>query len=315
MRKPQQTASRPTLPRKIHFFRADVGVDNGGQPLSFNPDPALTVINRLPFTNDGNGRYLLDDEGNALCVWPTTSGPLRSLRFCQIRRTGLPQLERAGNVSDLNLAADAGLLEPIHVIFFPNNIVGIEYNHYGPRLSRLGYYLRTKSRNAVPLATFNPLLRGDVAEQLDKLEDLRLFKLQIQPSYTNIVRQADQSLGDAFDANAKVLAGPEEIEVSIKLQKDARQGALKRLLNPLKRLARRKDLRDNTAQFQVRGKREDTDRVETIDLLKDHLIAHKQIVRMGERSRALDPDSAFAAIRAAHDDLGDALHEAAAVTS
>lgn len=313
MRQLRRANARPTLTRKIHFFRADIGVDGGGQPLPFDAEPALRVIDRLPFTNDGNGRYMLDDEGNALCVWPNINGGNTALRFCQIRRTGLPQLEQAGNVTDLNIAADAGLLEPIHVVFFPGNIVGIEYNHYGPRLSRLGYYLRVKSNNAVPLAMFYPLLRGDVAEQLDRLEEIRLFTLKIRPNYTNVVRQADRSLGDAFAANARVLNDPEEIEVSIKPCKNARHGAIGRLRESLKQLARRNDLRENAGQFQVKGRRDDTHRVEAIDLLKDQLISVRKIFRMGDRSRALDPDSAFEAILAAHDELEDALQQAAAI--
>ena len=67
--------------------------------------------------------------------------------FCQIRRTGLPQLEQAGTVSDLKIADNAGLVEAVHVVFFPDNIVGADFNFYGPRLSRLGYYLRVNPQS------------------------------------------------------------------------------------------------------------------------------------------------------------------------
>ena len=84
-------------------------------------------------------------------------------------------LEQAGNISDLVLDADAGLLEAIHVVFFPNNIVGAEYNHFGPRVSRLGSYLHEKSSEAVARAAFRPILCGDAANQLDRLSDLRVL--------------------------------------------------------------------------------------------------------------------------------------------
>ena len=151
-------AAAPTLERKIHFYRANIGIDGGGKPLPFDPTAALAAITAMPFADGMAGRYLLDDDGNAVCVWPGSAGVRTTLRFCQIRRTGLPQLEQGGTVSDLNLAADAGLLEPVHVAFFSDNIVGADFNFYGPRLSRLGYYLRVKSSNAVPIATFEPLL-------------------------------------------------------------------------------------------------------------------------------------------------------------
>ena len=308
-------AAATTLERKIHFYRADIGVDGGGRPLAFDPSPALTAINALPFADGPNGRYLVDDAGNAVCAWPRLPGALQSLLYCQIRRTGLPQLEQAGAVSDLNIAADAGLLEPVHIIFFPDNIVGADFNFYGPRLSRLGYYLRVKSSNAVPLASFHPLLRLDVAAQLDHLTEIRLCDLRVKASYVETVRQADASLGEAFAANVRVLDGDvDELELVLRPSKETRLGALQRLMAPLRRLVHARELREYASRFQVRGKHDETGRVEVIDLQRDQLIVHKQILRLGERSRAVDATSAFEAIRAAHDELGDDLRRAAAVT-
>ncbi len=306
--------SLPTLERKIHFYRSDAGVDGSGKPVAFDPSPALTTIGGMPFSNDARGRYLVGDDGNAVCAWPGKTRVLPTLRFCQIRRTGLPQLEQAGTVSDLNIAADAGLLEPVHVVFFADNIVGADFNFYGPRLSRLGYYLRAKSNNAVPLASFHPLLRGDVATQLDHLTDIRLFDLRVRASYVDTIRQANQSLGDAFAANARVLDGDaDELELILRPSKTGRLGARQRLLAPLKALVRGRELRENTERFQVKGKHDETGRVELIDLLRDQLIARKQVLRLGERSRAVDESSAFEAIQSAHDELGDELRQAPSI--
>ena len=306
----------PTLERKIHFYRADIGVDDSGKPLPFDPVPAIAAIGRLPFTDGPGGRYLIDDDGNAVCAWPGRSKTPPMLRFCQIRRTGLPQLEQAGTVSDLNIAADAGLLEPVHVVFFADNIVGADFNFYGPRLSRLGYYLRTKSNNSVPLASFHPLLRHDVAEQLDHLTEIRLFELRVKASYIETIRKADTSLGAAFAANAHVLEGNvEELELVLRPTKGTRHGALARLLGPLKDIARGSELRENSERFRVAGKHDETGKVEHIDLLRDQLIARKQILRLGERSRAVEASSAFEAIAAAHDDLQDDLRRAASLVS
>jgi hypothetical protein len=312
----RQNGSAPTLERKIHFYRADVGVDASGRPIAFDPSPALSAISELPFSNGTASRYLLDDDGNAICIWPSKARSRPTLRFCQIRRTGLPQLEQAGTVSDLSIAADAGLLEPVHVIFFDDNIVGADFNFYGPRLSRLGYYLRTKSNNAIPLASFHPLLRNDVAAQLDHLQEIRLLNLRVKASYINTVQQASQSLGDAFAAAARVLDGQaEDLEVILRPSKAGRFGALKLLLEPLKKLIREKDMRENANCFQVRGKHDETGRVELIDLLRDQLIAHKQVLRLGDRSRAVDENSAFDAIQSAHDELAVELRQAASLVS
>jgi hypothetical protein len=304
----------PTLERKIHFYRADAGVDDNGRPRAFDPAPALAVISTLPFAEGPSSRYLVDDDGNALGVWPAVTAARKALRFCQVRRVGLPMLERGGNVSDLNIADDEGLLEPVHVVFFADNIVGADFNFYGPRLSRLGYYLRTKAGDQVPVVQFLPTLRRDVARQLDSLEELRLFDLKIKASYADAVRQADASLGDAFAANARVLEGhSDEIELILKPSKDGRWGALRRLLPALKSLVGRGDFHENSAKFQVKGRNLITQQIDTIDLLKDQLIETKQILRLGARSRAVDPQSAYGAVEAAYQELGDELRLAAGV--
>jgi len=310
---PRKRKQSPTLERKIHFYRASVGNDENGLPLPFNPDPALVKINSLPFS-DSNGRYLTGEDGNAVCGWIDTNGSQSRMRFGHIRRAGLPQIEQSGTLSDLNIAANAGLVEAIHVIFFPNNIVGADFNFYGPRLSRLGTYLRSKSDGQSPAVTFLPLLRHDVVAQLDHLTDVRLFDLKIHPSYANTVRQADQDLGAAFDA-ARRVGDTKEIEIIIQPNKNARKSIQDRFISIAKSLGRQSELRTEALKFIVRGKRDDTGRVEAIDLLRDHLIANKKIVCLSERSRALDMHSAYAAIQSAYNELGEDLTTSPGVSS
>ena len=308
------TTTTPTLERKIYFYRADIGDDESGKLLSFDPLPALSAISSLPFTNDNAGRYEFDTEGNALCLMDHTKSSNPTVQFFRIRRTGLPQLEQAGHISNLNLAPDTGLSEAIHVVFFPNNIVGSEYNHFGPRLSRLGHYLHTKSEGAVPKAIFRPLLRGDATKQLERLTDIRLLDMSIRPAYADIVRQADRSLADAFDANSRVLDDPETVQIVVKPQKQSRETALESLLHRLRRFLNQDGLLQNADRFQLRGKCSDTGRVETIDLLQDQLISTKQIIRIDKRSRALDPASAFQSIHQAYQELYNDLLLAADIS-
>ena len=291
------TGTPGTLERKIYFYRADIGTDEGGQPLPFDPSPALDAIDALPFTNDAHGRYEFDVDGNALSVRRHHSVPNVTLQFGRVRRNGLPQLEQAGNISDLVLDADAGLLEAIHVVFFPDNIVGAEYNHFGPRVSRLGSFLHEKSNEAVPRANFRPILRGDAAKQLDRLSDLRVLELSVLPSYVDVVRQSHVSLADALAANGRVLENPKVLQVILKPEREASTGFLASMIGGLRELVSNGNVQEGADRLQLHGKCQDTDRVETIDLLKDQLISTKAIVRMNPRSRALDPGAAFQAIR------------------
>ena len=256
-----------TLERKIYFYRADIGADEGGQPLAFDPVPALDAIDSLPFTNDAHGRYEFDADGNALSVRRQHSVSNVTLQFGRVRRNGLPQLEQAGNISDLVLDADAGLLEAIHLVFFPDNIVGTEYNHFGPRVSRLGSFLHEKSNEAVPRANFRPILRGDATKQLDRLSDLRVLELSVLPSYVDVVRQSHASLADALAANGRVLENPKVLQVILKPQREASTGFLANMVGGLRELVSNGNVQEGADRLQVHGKCQDTDRVETIDLL------------------------------------------------
>lgn len=304
-----------TLERKIYFYRANIGNDEGGKPLAFDPVPALDAIDRLPFRDDDRGRYQVDADGNALSLRTNSKSPDVTLQFGRIRRNGLPLLERAGEVSDLPLDANAGLFETIHVIFFPNNIVGAEYNHYGPRVSRLGVFLHEKSDKAVARAEFNPILRGDASQQLDRLTDLRVLELSILPAYTDIVRQSNQSLYEAVDANRRAVSNPKTIPVILKPQPEASQGFLRNMIDGLRNLVSSQSTLEGADRLIVHGRCRDTNRVETIDLLKDQLISVKKIMRMNPRSRALEPNAAFQAIREAYGELRPQLESAASLSS
>jgi hypothetical protein len=302
-----------TLERKIYFYRADVGTDDSGMPLPFDPRPALSLVNRLPFT-ETDGRYLASSDGDAVCCWIDDEGVQPRMRFGLIRRAGLPQIEEAGNLSDLNIATNAGLVEPIHVVFFPENIVGVDFNFYGPRLSRLGLYLHTKCGGQTPCGTFRPIIRNDVVAQLDQLADIRLFALKIHASYTERIKQADEHLAAAFEA-ARHAGDADEIEIVIQPAKASRSTVMERLIRAAKTLTGYDDLRSESSRFIVKGRRDDIGRVDSIDLLRDHLIAKKQIVRLGGRSRALDMDSAYSAIISAYGELGAELRAAPSVSS
>lgn len=81
----------------------------------------------------------------------------------------------------------------------------MEFNFYGPRPSRLASYLRRVVGDRLcPTFTMNALLRQDVLTQLNRLDEIRVLKLAIRPSYAATVRQADRDLGTAFHAATRV---------------------------------------------------------------------------------------------------------------
>ena len=301
---------KDTLQRKIHFYRVDAGKDDAGRPIPFDASSMCGHIDGLQF--ETGDRYAEDTAGNATLCWIDRHVPHHRIRLATIRRVDLPQLDQRGRLSPLGIPEGAGLAEPIHIVFFPNNIVGADFNFYGPRLSRLRDYLAEKADGVCPKLDFQPLLRPDVADQLDKLADIRMIRLKIDSSYIDTVREADENLGAAFRAAAE--AGMAR-EVTIILQPDPKvaKGLLHKLIPRLSWLSNRNDIHDKASAFSVSGRRSDTGRVELVDLLSAYIIAKKEIIRADPLTRALDPGSAYDAIEAAYEELEPQLERAAGI--
>jgi hypothetical protein len=70
----------------------------------------------------------------------------------------------------------------------------------------------------------------------------------------------------------------------------------------VRRMIRRDDLRENVQQFKASFV-DEANRTDEINLLQDHLISKKKILRINDRSRVLDSDDAYARIEEAFSDL------------
>ena len=153
--------------------------------------------------------------------------------------------------------------------------------------------------------TFSPILRDDPVRQLDRLTDIRLFDLTVRRPYIDAVKEADTSLGDTLDANARLFDEPDKVQVLLRYSSARRQSALNALRQTLRDLVVSNSQAPIIERFRVRGHCEDSDRVEALDLLKDNIIATQRVVRLGGRGRAIDSDSAFRAITESYEQFAD----------
>ena len=152
-----------------------------------------------------------------------------------------------------------------------------------------------------------------MSDRLNNLTELSLLEFRIKPSYSSIVRNIDNSLADALDANAALFDSLPVVEVVVRIQRNDRQAALARFLGPVGELLRRNDLRDNSDRFKVRGRLRNTGLLDTINLLESHIVSTKGVVRVGARSRAIDPSSAFDAIHEAYAELKAEIDDASSI--
>lgn len=305
----------PTIPtpgqlsRNIHCFRADCGTDDASVPIPFAPRRMLEHIDRLRFNN---GERYYDQDDNSYCVWIDRAEPPARLRFAVIRRDGLPFVEERGLLTALEIPAAAGLVEQIHVQVFPNNIVGCDFNFYGPRLPRLRNYLRERGGPDRQEVAFEALARRDVLEILNHFDGIRVLDFRVRKADIDLIAQADRNLAEALRAQAR-LGDAEEFEVVLRprpYSRDADLGA--RAFQLVKKLARRGDITEAARVFRVEG-RIDGAPSQTLNVLDERLVSEQPIAKIPGRGRALDSDSAYAAIRAAERELHDALLAAVSI--
>jgi hypothetical protein len=300
-----KSAKRNDVERRIHFYRADCGRDKeSGKLIAFQPTGSLAHIKKLKF--EVGGRYYEFNE-NTYCCWVDSNA---KVRFAVIRRDAFPTTEEKGIIKALNLPEAAGLVEQIHVRFFPNNIVGTDFNFYGPRLGRLASYLNDLGGGKSDKVVFEPLLRRDTASELDKKQEIRLFGLRIRRSEVERIKQIDSDLGSAFEGVAKV-SDASELEVVLRPKAYSRRSMGKKLLAKAKKLAKNDSIREIASDFHVKVANPGEPSM-TVDILGDHFISERRILKQTVKGRALDSDDAYAQIDDAYNERRDDLRKAAA---
>jgi hypothetical protein len=290
--------ARP-LERQAYFYRV-VPRDDGG----WRPRDVLRALDALPLAD----RYVDVGEGAVLLPLvdqtPAREGEFGHLRFLRVRRDNLPAVERAGSLSDLPIDEDAGLAEPTHILFGPGDIVAAEYNHFGPRISALGTYLRRKLERRVDFATY---VQAEVLAQLDRLGDIRLVELTAQPSETYRQALAGDLVWGAIEQAGRI---EETKAVGVHLTANAgSQDFTARAKESIRRILGA-GADEAASVFKVRGFDPASGRAEVIDLLAPKVVRRLLVARVPGRSRALDDDAAYRALHEALESAGADLRNA-----
>lgn len=286
--------SNDKVKRSIYFFRPDAGSTNSTRN-TLDYQAILERLHSLPFTLS-TGRYFDQADGNVLCGWVDdyADSDIGHMRFALIRKNALPQSESGGRLRDLLLSDDEGICETAHICFFPEGIIGIEFNFYGPRPTRLPTYLNRVA--AGPHFVMEALVRQDMAEQLERKNAIRRLTLRVRRSAIDEVREADQSLGNALDL-AEQASGAACVGLILEPEPYQRSNLREGALEMTRRLLRLPGARTNFTEFEVQAVEDGVPGVETLNLLEDKLIKRVSILRQHERSRVLVTDDAYSKIK------------------
>lgn len=284
---------------RIDFYRANIGRENNTSHKIFNPLDFFKKINNLLFI-ENNGRYWrLGDD--VYCCWVEEETPYLKVRFGKIRHSNFPQIETEGKITDIDIDDKSGILEVIHIVFFKDNIIGTNYNHYGPRLKRLEDYFREKLSDEVCFPSFEPILRKDLSEKLNKLRSLDLFTIRINKTYAHRLNDLNSTEKDTFikDFANLAVSTPGQLTISCnKIDKDSLlKDALKKLFSAFSRDS------EIFKKFEISG--EFDNEKDKFDFVKELFILKKMVKLQdtsGRKSRILDPEDTYRAIIKAYEE-------------
>ncbi len=290
-----------TIERKIYFYKMEIKKDSN----LIQSVPIFSAINQMPF--DENGRYFELSNGN---LWSTyidsTNFPLKA-RIGTIRKKGLPMMERQGQTSPLTIPPDAGLFEPMHFVVFQNNVVGFEYNFYGPRPGSLKSYLLNRVPDLVDEIELIPLMRRDVHALLSRIGEIKRFNLRIHRDMEQYLEELDENLPDALSA-LKQTSDAEYIEIVLRSKRWSRQGINISFLSKLASWLSRSDVRAGVDALKIRARDEITNSIEEFDLLQEYLLSTKQVVKQDDVHRSVSTNAMYASIREAYRELSSEIN-------
>jgi len=306
--------SNLTLTRKIHFFHFEVmELEAGSKRFSKhrNSPRIFKEISELELKGDhersrfkhypNNDVSFLNDIIIDNC---TIKG-----RYAISRRSSLPELETGGVLEPLDIPKNSGLAEITHFIYFQeNDILGVEFNFFGPRANSLKSYLTEKSRNTdMPFEyiELNPILNQDLDTLLQDLGEINFFQMEIARNELSIIEELDRDLYSAFDSASRV-SDAESVEVILRKKKYSREGfPLPFSKNGIKELLSIGDNRQKINKMKVNASSYFEESNKDFDLLEDKMITSKKVSTLGSRSRSVDSESMFSKIEEAYNELKD----------
>jgi hypothetical protein len=289
-----------TVTRTVQFFRIYTDVEDGAL-VPFDNAALCRAIRAVETSADP---YLDSGDGDVqTCAYLDDPADTERFSLAKIRRHSRPLTEQGMVRGTLALQPGIGLMDPIHIRLFPNNIMGAEYNDDGPRASRLRPFLSQKIPEQYANFRMTPIYDSDVVERLGKLDEISLFHFQVDKAALDLQVAERNFFRGIFGSSD--MAEMATIEVIMRVSKRNEHGNTEEVKAEARALL---DSPSGVQKVKVRG-REDGGKSEEIDLLKDRIISRQHMMRLDAETSGIEPASAYRAIGEAYDAVRERIPE------
>ena len=250
----------------------------------------LKEIDKLPHKGGMNGRYM---EGGG---YPELS--LQEISFkkhlCMgkigFRRThDLPYKENRGKETPLVLATGECLFEPTHFMLLNNKVLGIEYNHNGPKAGNFRAYIERKGFGSVSQVELAYLIKPDVMKKLKKLKTLTSINIKVEQSGLQALSVIDDSLKKGAKSLLEINSGVDTVEFSLKAvpRKKDRGFNISQLIKNLPK-ALSSNSADGIIKFEVKGIDSEMMKTDEVNVLSDKIVSKKSVEIKSTDHRYID---------------------------
>lgn len=280
--------------RSIHFFwAANEFVD--GHMKRFNFADLCRDIGGL----EPQLRYMTSKDGTVTTSRLFNPSDTDRLILGKVRRDELPPTETfGGEWGMLQLPENVGLADVIHIRFFDNNVVGVEFNRDGPWPTKLRDYAQDRFGKKYANFHMAAILDKNAMERLNRIDRVKGVDISLSQATLNHIPTPQAN--DFLDAIKKIpgIGDAGVIRIGWHTYKPSEilnTGDMKRLVTFL---LENRGYFDKKARIKIVGFDIDNKRQE-FDLVEDRVVTTHGVLKIG-RERCVDSKSAFRAIEDAY---------------
>ena len=284
------------IKRKIHFYTIAANPPDGNDRAE-RVDVERLLQEMAAIKDNPEEIFVSITEEEELAFWINKDSFPIQLKFGVIRRKDFPLMLNSLNLEELQLDGD-GLVEISHMVFWDNGIVGVEYNHRGPKVRKFQDYILQKFSTHI---FFQQIVNRNIDQVLSEFKGLSSIKIGLRASMLDSFVGEDANLVQALD-NFKNLSEAEIIEFNLK-NNDCISERFVRIFRSLVGTNNSAALTNARIEGELRegGRREH-------NLLNDLLFYTVQAVRISH-SKAVDSQDMFNKIQTVYNDNEDRLLE------
>lgn len=286
-----------TVEKRISFYKLILKKDG----KDVNPLKVFSHINLLSFAE--NERYLSVTDGNLHLMHIFNEHIPLKISLGTSRRKNLPSIEKDGITSPLEIY-DAGLFEATHAIIFPNNIMGIESNYYGPKPQSFIKYISKKAPLKVEKVKIIPLMRSDFLDYISNIGEIKVLEFKVHRNMTKYFEGINKSLNHILNG-LKDSSSAEYIGITLNSNK--RKGMSLKWKDKFLEKFKNSENRYAVNKALIKANDMTTNRIREFNLLEPYFISTKEVLKNDDIHRSVDRDSMFEAIKESYLDLKEEI--------